>query len=222
MSAVTVPAAGDRDVTVVIPTIPSRARMLARAVTSVARQVEPVRATVIVNDHDAGGASSTRNAGLLHVCTPWLAFLDDDDEILPHHTRRLLDLALSSGAGLVWGWFEVIGGTDPFPQYRGRPYDLADPHTVPITYLARTDIALEAMRDTGGFLPDPGRTGAWDVQDQHLFHRMAELGGTACTPEVTWLWHHHGRNTSGLPPTIEHRPEVLTDRLAGYKTGDQT
>lgn len=213
------PPAGGRDVTVVIPTIPGRGRMLSRAVTSVTKQAEPVAATVITNDHHGAGAWANRNLGLMHVRTPWLAFLDDDDELLPHHTRTLLDLAERTGAGLVWGWFEVIGGTDPIPQCRGKVYDLADPHTVPITYLVRTEVALEAAREVGGFLPDPRGSGAFDVQDFPLFHAMASIGGTANVPDVTWLWHHHGRNTSGLPPTIDHRPEVLTSRLGGYAAG---
>ena len=216
MTGTPLPTPGALDVTVVIPTIPSRSRMLARAVTSVAKQTHPAAAVVITNDHTGAGAWANRNLGILHVRTPWLAFLDDDDELLQHHLATLLELATNTGAGLVWGWFDVIGGTDPIPHLRGRPYDLNDPHTVPITYLARTEVVLEAMRDTGGFQPDPKGSGAFDVQDFPMFYRMAELAGTATTADTTWLWHHHGRNTSGLPPTIEHRPEVLTSRLGGY------
>ena len=53
------------------------------------------------------------------------------------------------------------------------------------------------MAATGGFRPDTA--GAWDEQDAPLFVAMAAAGGTANTPEVTWLWKHHGANTSGLP-----------------------
>lgn len=220
MTGTPLPTPSDRDVTVVIPTIPSRSRMLARAVTSVAKQTHPATATVITTDHTAAGAWANRNLGLLHVRTPWIAFLDDDDELLPHHLATLLELAEATETGVVWGWFEVIGGTDPIPQLRGKPYDLDDPHTVPITYLARTEVLLEAVRDVGGFQPDPRGSGAFDVQDFPVFYRMAELAGTACTDTVTWLWHHHGRNTSGLPPHIEHRPEVLTSRLGGYRVDE--
>ena len=195
-----------RDVTVVIPTIPARARLLGRAVASVAGQDTPAAALVIVTDLDAGGAWTTRNRGAAHVLTPWTAFLDDDDELLPHHLATLLDLADATGAGLVWSWYEVIGGTDPIPANRGRPYDLAAPHTVPITYLVRTSILAAAMADTGGFQPDDEGTGSFDVQDHPVFHRCAELGGTAHIDRVTWLWHHHTANTSGLPDRIPHRP----------------
>lgn len=185
------------DITVVIPTIPPRARMLARAVASVSKQEHPAAAIVIAQDTAGDGAWSTRNRGVLSVGTTWTAFLDDDDELLPHHLRRLLELAETTGAGLVWSWFQVIGGTDPFPMHRGREFDPASPHIVPITYLVRTELLLAGMAATGGFRPDTA--GAWDKQDAPLFVAMAAAGGTANTPEVTWLWNHHGANTSGLP-----------------------
>ena len=191
-----------RDVTVVIPTIPARSRLLQRAVGSTARQSHPPAAVVISNDVAGGGAWENRNAGIAHVRTPWCAFLDDDDELLPHHLATLLDLAEDAGAGLAWGWFDVVGGTDPFPQHRGRPFDPAAPHIVPITYLVRTEVLFEAMVAVGGFQPDPAGLGAWEVQDEPLFVAMAELGGTAVTDRVTWLWHHHARNTSGLPSRV--------------------
>lgn len=186
-----------RDVTVVIPTIPPRARMLGRAIATVARQTAPATTIVVEQDLDGAGAWTTRNRGALHSRSTWTAFLDDDDELLPHHLDRLLELADDTGAGLVWGWFEVIGGRDPFPQHRGRPFDLAAPHIVPITYLVRTEILFAAIVETGGFLGDT--VGAWDNQDQPVFEAMARLGGTACTADITWLWNHHGANTSGLP-----------------------
>jgi hypothetical protein len=190
------------DVTIVVPTIPARSRLLQRAIGSTARQTHPAAAVVISNDVDGVGAWENRNRGIAHVRTPWCAFLDDDDELLPHHLETLLGLATSADVGLAFGWFDVVGGTDPFPQHRGRPFDPANPHIVPITYLVRTEVLFEAMLAVGGFQPDPAATGAWDVQDQPLFVAMAELAGTAHTDRITWLWHHHTRNTSGLPSRV--------------------
>lgn len=194
------------DVTVVIPTIPPRARLLGRAIASVAAQTRPARTIVVEHDLDGAGAWTTRNRGLVHVRTEWTAFLDDDDELLPHHLERLLALADASGAGLVWGWFDVVGGFDPFPQHRGRPFDPDDPHIVPITYLVRTDVLFAAMVETGGFAADTA--GAWEAQDAPLFTATARLAGTACTRDVTWLWHHHRYNTSGLPERWHPEPEA--------------
>jgi glycosyltransferase involved in cell wall biosynthesis len=196
------------DVTVVIPTIPPRARMLGRALASVSAQTRPARTVVIEQDLDGAGAWETRNRGLLHVRTEWTAFLDDDDELLPHHLERLVELADDTGAGLVWGWFDVLGGFDPFPQHRGRTFDPDNPHIVPITYLVRTEALLAAVLETGGFAPD--LAGAWDDQDAPVFVAAARLAGTANTPDVTWLWHHHRANTSGLPERWHPHPAART------------
>lgn len=171
--------------------------MLQRAIGSVSQQTHPARSVIVEQDLDGAGAWATRNRGALHVRTEWTAFLDDDDQLLPQHLEVLLELAGQTGAGLVWGWFEVVGGRDPFPQHRGRPFDPDAPHIVPITYLVRTEVLFAAILETGGFLPDTA--GAWDAQDAPLFVAMARAAGTACTDAVTWLWNHHGANTSGLP-----------------------
>lgn len=151
----------------------------------------------IVVDTLHEGAWATRNRALATVATEWTAFLDDDDELYPFHTAMLLDLAAEHDADLVWGWFDVTGGIDPFPMHRGKPFDVADPHIVPITYMVRTELLHAAVAATGGFLADDA--GAWDNQDQPLFVEMARQGKTACTDRATWRWHHHARNTSGLP-----------------------
>lgn len=195
--------AGAHAVTIVIPSIPSRGRMLTRAIASCVEQTHPPAAIITSLDLDGAGAWGNRNRGALHVRTPWCAFLDDDDELLPHHLATLLTLAETASAGLTWGWFDVVNGADPFPQHRGRPFDPAAPHIVPITYLVRTEVLLEAMAAVGGFAADHAGTGAWDVQDQPVFVAMAELGGTANTADTTWLWHHHESNTSGLPERVK-------------------
>lgn len=184
-------------VTIVIPTIPPRAPLLARAMVSVMRQTNPVCAASIAVDADHEGAWATRNRALATVATEWTAFLDDDDELYAFHTEMLLELAAEQHADLVWGWFDVTGGIDPFPMHRGKPFDVDEPHIVPITYLVRTELLHDAVAATGGFLADDA--GAWDNQDQPLFVEMARRGVTACTDRATWRWHHHSRNTSGLP-----------------------
>jgi len=161
------------------------------------RQTRPPAALSVAVDTAHEGAWATRNRAMEAVATEWTAFLDDDDELYAFHLEVLLDLAAETGAGLVWGWFDVAGGQDPFPQHRGRAFDLDHPHIVPIAYLVRTEVLRAAVAATGGFQPD--EAGAWDNQDQPLFVEMARLGGTACTERSTWKWHHHARNTSGLP-----------------------
>lgn len=184
-------------VTICIPSIPQRAVMLTQALVSVVRQTRPVAGIHVAIDHERAGASATRNRAMAGVQTEWIGLLDDDDELYPHHVATLLDLAADTGAGLVWGWFDVTGGHDPLDG-RGRPFDPDNPHTVPITYMVRTEVARQAIAEVGGFLPDPEMTGAWDVQDKAFFIACARIGGTACTERATWRWRHTGRNTSGL------------------------
>lgn len=197
-------------VTICIPTIPPRSRLLSRAVTSVVGQTRPVQAIAISSDTDHAGAWANRNAAVRMARTEWLGFLDDDDELLPFHVELLLDAARAEGADMVWGWFEVVTppgmkSGDPFPQHRGRQYNPADPHIVPITYLVKRELIWQAVEECGGFLPDT--IGAWENQDMPVIQRMCELGGKLhAVNDITWLWHHHGMgepgrvgNTSGLP-----------------------
>lgn len=183
-------------VTIAIPTIPPRGALLARAVVSVTRQTRPVAAISVAQDLTHAGAWGTRNAALAAVRTEWTGFLDDDDELYPHHCEFLLDLADEHEADMVWGWFDVAGGNDPLDG-RGRQFDPDNPHTVPITYLVRTELLHAAVEWTGGFLAD--EAGAWDNQDAPLFIAIAQMGKTWHDPRATWRWHHHGKNTSGLP-----------------------
>jgi glycosyltransferase involved in cell wall biosynthesis len=180
------------DVTVVIPTIPPRVEMLKRAVQSVMAQTWPAAAIAVSVDNNHDGAWTNRNRGLAMVQTEWTAFLDDDDELLPIHLERLSRWQASSGADMVWGWFEVVGGTDPFPHYRGRQYNPEKPHIIPITYMART----EMLQAGPGFQAD--EIGCWDNQDQPVIDSIVAQGGKlfACN-DITWRWWHHDKNTSG-------------------------
>lgn len=184
-------------VTVVIPTIPPRAELLARAVNSVSRQTRPPEAIAVAYDNYGRGAPYTRSQGLNRVDTEWAAFLDDDDVMGEHHLERLLQTAKETGADLVYPWYTVIGGTDPFPHLFGRPWDPADPQQTTITTLVRTELAQRV----GGFA-DPGED--WDPagnragEDFKFVCRISDAGGKVVhLAERTWFWHHHRGNTSG-------------------------
>lgn len=185
-------------VTVCIPTIPPRRELLDRALRSVWAQSSPVTAVSIAHDARGEGAWATRNRALAMVRTEWTLFLDDDDELLQHCVETLLGVAESESADVVWGWFAVVGGSDPFPHYRGRQFDPANPHVIPITYLARTRLLHDALDACGGFGEDT--TGVWEVQDMPIvMHMHAQGARFHAVPDVLWKWHHHGKNTSGLP-----------------------
>ena len=189
-----------KGITVVIPTIPPRQPLLARAVASVNRQTLRPYDVIVCGDANRSGAAITRQAGLNLVETEWVAFLDDDDEFMPGHLEALAAAARSAGADYVYSWYEVVGGTDPRTEEFGLPWNPSQPRQTTITTLVRTGLA----REVGGFLADededlrsPDRHYAGE--DWRFTQRMNQQGKIYHLPVKTWLWHHHSSNTSGLP-----------------------
>lgn len=187
-------------ITVVTPVHPARQRngMLARAEASVAAQtLQPDRHLVTVDEHQQG-AAVTRQRGLEQVDTEWVAFLDSDDEFLPHHLERAYACAKETGADYVYPWYEVVGGSDPMPKHFGRPWDPAAPRLTTIVVLVRTELAQQVGFThplSGEVGVDPSSGEDWhfvlgcNARGAHIVH----------LPERTWLWHHHGKNSSGRP-----------------------
>ena len=187
-------------ITVVIPSLERRAAMLHRALASVsAQQLQPAEVVVKI-DYARDGAPATRQRGLDAVRTPWVAFLDDDDEFKPEHLAALSACAQETSADYVFSWYDVIGGTDPRADEFGLPWDPANPRQTTITTLVRTELA----QDVGGFITEgddlrhPDRRYAGE--DWTFTQRINSAGGLIVhLPRRTWRWHHHGSNTSGLP-----------------------
>ncbi len=188
-------------VTVVIPHIPTEHRQgtLRRTLASVQDQDHAVSRTIVVTDTSHDGAAATRNRGLAEVTTPWVAFIDDDDELLPHHTKTLLEAAYDSGADVVYPWFRVISSKafDPFPGAFGRPFRadlLREQNYIPTPVLARTEL----LRSAGGSTPY-GDQEESACDDWGTWLKLLDAGATFHhVPMVTWLWHWHGKHTSGL------------------------
>jgi glycosyltransferase involved in cell wall biosynthesis len=199
------------NVTVVIPTIPPRKSLLARAFTSVERQILRPTETFVEIDLGRSGAAATRQRGLERAETEWVAFLDDDDVMYPFHLDTLARAAEATGADLVYPWFDLylndkphpnrhdllrVAGQDPY----GRPFDdtakqwiLTRGNFIPVTVLARR----EALLDAGGFRPPPGRG---DCEDWGAWQAMLRAGASFAHVGVkTWRWNHWSGNTSGLP-----------------------
>lgn len=196
-------------VTVIIPSIPGRTVLLGEAVISVLAQTTKPDALVVAVDHGQVGAPGTRDRALHMVDTTWTAPCDDDDTLGPKHLGALLDAAASTGADLVYPWFDVAGGTDPFPQWEGVPWDNDHPHQVPVTMLARTELLCDVGGWSFGWDPtqgaDPGvdRDGNRAGEDYRLILRLAAAGAKIVhLPVRTWTWRHHGGNTAGLPSRV--------------------
>jgi hypothetical protein len=204
-------------ITVVVPTIPPRHQLLSRAHASVSGSIDEFRRRqfsvpvhlITVTDGAKLGAAATRDRGLRSVETEWVAFLDDDDEMLPGHLAALYGTALTHPAkpDYLWSRFQIMfppesGRTaEPGPQFLGakafEQWNDDDPCQTTVTTLVRTQLALNA----GGFVPpSDGQLVDGNAAGEDFRFTMAcrAAGGVfRHVPEVTWYWHHHGSNTSG-------------------------
>jgi glycosyltransferase involved in cell wall biosynthesis len=183
-------------ITVCMPSIPPRTSLRNTALSSVNQQTLQPAAISVAIDVNREGAPATRQRALDAVTTPWVAFLDDDDAFKPVHLEHLFEHAMETGADMVYSWFEVLGGTDPFPAtHFTNQFDPDNPIETTITTLMRTDLAkqigfksLDRGHDTN--------TG----EDYRMVLKMVEAGASIQhLVERTWYWRHHSANTSGLP-----------------------
>lgn len=185
---------------VVIPAHPARERngMLARAVASVEAQTVPAH-PIVVMDTDGAGSATTRTRGLAEVRSPWVAFLDSDDELDPDHLKWCASYLYGSGADVAYPWFHVEGYPDPWPWRFGRPFhagELRRSNYIPVTVVARTAV----VRAAGGFRADLTIAPPAQCDEWGLWLRMLDQGATFVhVPVRTWTWRRHRGNTAGSP-----------------------
>lgn len=204
-------------VTVCIPTIPPRREKLQVALASVVAQTRPADAIVITVDSDGDGAAPTRNRAWRTATTEYVAFLDDDDEFLPHHLEALMGTAVETDADFVYSWFDHVGWPEWSPE---RPDALAVMRNgqlvhplgvpfgpeqaahmkrfafIPITALVRRS----ALVKSGGFpLPLSREWPRDDCEDWGGWLRLLNTGARFVHhPDRTWRC-HHGAGTAGRP-----------------------
>lgn len=194
------------DVTVVIPTHPARLKngMTKRAIGSVLMQTYTPSGLIVEVDRHGNGAAITRNAGLQKVTTPWVAFLDSDDQMKSNHLATLVSGVVSHGADYVYSWYEPVGfSRDPLPHF-GKEFDPENPTQTTITTLVRTELAQEV----GFRVPPPGKliNGERYGEDfQFTVECIAKGAKILHIPQRTWIWNAHGLNTSGLPTAGDAR-----------------
>lgn len=218
-------------VSVIIPVLDG-ATTLPRALSGVAAQ-RPLRAAqvIVVDDgssdssgdvaqrlgatvlrHEVNrGIDAARNTALEVASQPWLAFLDADDEWLPHHLATVW--ALRGGHVLVAG-SALSCGADPHedrlhgPVLR-REFSLTSPadllraeNFLPLSAaMARADV----VRAVGGFRPRA-------VEDLDLWVRLLEHGSGAISPSVTMLYHRHeGQASADVARLNAGQAQIVAD-----------
>ena len=201
-------------VTVVVPFHPARELngMLERAAASVRAQTYPTE-LVLARDVHAKGAALTRHCGLLEVTTQWTAFLDSDDTMDPDHIEALVACASETGADYVYPWFRVVGGTDPFPMFFGRPWDDDAPHQTTVTVLVRTGLAQQVgfadVPEDSPRAPDGNRGG----EDWGFTLGCVAAGAQIVhLPKRSWTWVHGPHNSSGMPGRGDAGPQPVRRR----------
>jgi len=194
-----------KDLTVVITTIPTRKDRLKKAYQSVHDQTLRPEYIIVQTDTEKLGAPANRDAGLRRVKTPYVAFLDDDDYFYPDHLETLYNAIQETDADIVYSWFDVEGGTDPFPENFGKPWDNENPVQTTVTTLCKT----KTVRDAGGY----SNTYGLNEEELATFSQGNTVGEdfrmvmSAMTngakilhvPKKTWAYVHWSGNTSGMP-----------------------
>lgn len=191
-------------ITVVTPSIPTRSQPLIRAMRSAHRQTLPPAALSVACDLEGQGAAATRQRALEAARTEWVAFLDDDDTFGPNHLETLYSHAMNTGADMVYAWFDMLGGNDPFPPtHQTNEFDPASPIETTITTLCRRELAMEV-----GFKPLDRGHDTNSGEDYGFVLglvaagakiRNVNAGRTLKDCVHTWFYIVHGGNSSGLP-----------------------
>lgn len=207
-------------VSVVIPTIPGRERFLARAIRSVQQQDWPPVEWIVEPDPDRTGAAATRNRALERVNGEVVAWLDDDDYLLPWHLKVCTRvLRADPSVGLVYPRPVIDPALDPTATtYRGEirsPWGIRwcpelaahirnHGSFIPMTHLVRTDL----VRGIGGF-PD-GRTlpdGRYQGEDERYLIALMDAGVRfEHVDRKTWVWTVNPQSTAGKPLEMEAAP----------------
>jgi hypothetical protein len=195
----------DREtIAAIIPAHPNRLRngMYDRALRSVCMQTLPPDMIHTVVDLEGQGAPATRDRALRAATTDWVAFLDSDDMWYQQHLEHLYRHAKETKADYVYSWFELLGPGDQLygdhdpifpPTHFSEPFDPENPIETTITILVRNDLAQEI-----GFQA-LARGEVNTGEDRRFTLEAIKLGANIQhLVERTWIWHHHGGNSSGI------------------------
>lgn len=193
------------DLTVLVTTIPTRQDRLRVALDSIDAQTLKPYDVVVQMDTEKVGAPGNRDKGIKRVNTNYVALLDDDDYFYPDHLDTLYQAAIDTDADIVYSWFDVEGGTDPFPQNFGKPWNPDEPVQTTVTVLAKTAM----IRQAGGYMNTDSLTeeelesfsqGNTVGEDFRMVAAANKQGAKIVhVAKRTWAYVHHQSNTSGRP-----------------------
>ena len=154
---------------------------------------------------DGLGRSAARNAGVEEAETPYVAFLDDDDLVLPGRIRRQREvLDTATGSALTFGRITVVDadgrGIARWNELLNRRFDRVAASNLDAAAILASNApiytsATLVRRDD--FLSIDGYDRGLDAyEDLDLYLRLAGLGPVVPTPgEAVAVYRLHGSNT---------------------------
>jgi hypothetical protein len=193
------------DVTVCTATISIRAELLKRAVASVSNQNLKVAEHLVELDKNKEGHTVMLDRMINKAKTKYVAILDDDDELLPHHIELLYKKIEETQADLVYPHFKYSNLPDGghLERFRGLAWSNDNVHQVPITWIAKRETILEVGGFSEGFdinSYEVDNEGNRIGQDFHLIKKLAAANKHITNiPEVTWIYHVGHGSTLGMP-----------------------
>jgi glycosyltransferase involved in cell wall biosynthesis len=189
----------DPILTICIPIGPGHEAIAERAKDSVRQQTVPVRGDAFY-DRDGRGAGFARNQLLARVQTPYVAFLDADDYLLPNFAERMLlyQAQIEPQGKYGYSGFNVPEWDDN-DQPTGRILEAFPagecycPETNYSVHLITALIPTTWARAVGGF--DETLIGSEDTDFFMKLHLAGHCG--ALLSEVLLFWDINGENRRG-------------------------
>lgn len=180
--------------------------MLNRCLSGITSQSRLPDQVVIANDIRKQGAAWCKQNALEALTTDWVAVIDSDDQMMPQHLEVLEREQLSSGADLVYSWFEPVNMSDPFPpHFFTDPWDPENPRHTTTTIMARRSMLAKV-----GYKASEDPNHPFSEEDWTTTCGLIDLGAKVHhVAERTWKWHMTGHNTSGLPHNGDARFGVI-------------
>ena len=199
---------------IVIPTR-NRAQLLARAVRSALSQTVADIEVIVVDDGGAdhtrslvkalidprvryfrrdepGGASAARNVGILAAEAPLVAFLDDDDELLPQFVDETLSaFSATPGADFSWCGVRYVDASGSVIRKRHwAPSNLSEAYH---EYLRDLSVALWGITAKRRVLLDVGmfNESLRHGEDKELVARLFKHSSPAVVRDHLLVYHHH-------------------------------
>jgi glycosyltransferase involved in cell wall biosynthesis len=147
------------------------------------------------------GVSAARNEGVRHAASPYIAFLDADDQWQPCHLATLRDLITrNSGLGLYSTLYEIRMNQRVFLPHSAYPEDFAGPVDdffarmaigLSLVISSTACVAKQALLDIGGF-PDEVKRG----EDLVVWFKLFSAGGMAHAAKITVIYNRDAVNRS--------------------------